>query len=979
MTQIRRINNNNFRTNTSLPTDQISSNIRDPRLIQATRENAILRQEYLKKYPWATDWSLENLKQFENNATPVRVNGVLRTPITYKPRTSVISSDTKTEQQHKSGQQAAKRELEKQKQLEETAQASEVINHPYNPIGWVPGLRTLFNTGADQQYSRYTGQTTTPYTLPAATSIGTDALTLGFGIGPMSNYAGSYAGTVAGGLIGEQFDHPYIGEIAGGIAGGLAPNLYRNIIYRFTPNGFRIGNNAYSLSYHPQGTMSFGGLGELSGLRLKKQPINSSAQEVISVNPQSNFASPEHIVSESRPQNVLQRSDVEQMLQSNGYSMDHATSNWYRNNSYVSFNDNGTIRLGLLPNIYNNNNIIGRSIGRSIEISPEDFEQFISGHGNLDTNFTNLNDFFIRNQNLFNGRLRTLSFGDDWILNHQLSAEQNIPVVISSDARNIELSGNGFLFSIPIADKTNREIYNAINNHLRSIKFHSLTDDQIQLIKSQFPDESYDGFGNIVFRNPKNNGKFLYNGITRTFSLNAPGFRNISVFDINDLSPEILTPKQIPTIITSRDQVPELTRENSTTNWGEALQIDPRFNEQINFGLQRGRPTMTQVQKILDAVPKGEDTSFFIQDINPDYRISSFVKPNSTVPLVHLNMTPQSRPELSRSDKRIVATTLAALSQGAKGADIVASSKINPTISRFVSDLAASDNLSMLDKHNLLREVLTNPNEWYNLIYDSFNYSPFSWLNNILLGKNSNRYFAEPAMNTQITRFNNFGNKLSSPIKELFNMNPGQPNEFEAMFFDLPKNRAELISEYLKLNTPWFYQNLTSNDYVPYPVITFRKKGGKLTKKFGEGGATPKYFKIYGINPNKFKGMFDALKKRGLSNQVAFEISWQSMKEVPKSYYSFGTKFSNIDSWADNVVNHQLKRKIYQNAVNAKNFNEYRKATFPYNREVGYTQWLLQGRDEGKQFINDYIKENNLGEPIAYNNFSTTEEQFNIS
>lgn len=92
------------------------------------------------------------------------------------------------------------------------------------------------------------------------------------------------------------------------------------------------------------------------------------------------------------------------------------------------------------------------------------------------------------------------------------------------------------------------------------------------------------------------------------------------------------------------------------------------------------------------------------------------------------------------------------------------------------------------------------------------------------------------------------------------------------------------------------------------------------------------------------------------------------MKEVPKSYYSFGSKFNDVNSWADNVVNHQLKRDIYKNAVNAKNFNEYRKATLPYNRNAGYTEWLLQGRDQGKQFINDYIQDNNLGEPVVMNN-----------
>lgn len=128
---------------------------------------------------------------------------------------------------------------------------------------------------------------------------------------------------------------------------------------------------------------------------------------------------------------------------------------------------------------------------------------------------------------------------------------------------------------------------------------------------------------------------------------------------------------------------------------------------------------------------------------------------------------------------------------------------------------------------------------------------------------------------------------------------------------------------------------------------------------------TPSYFKIYGINPNKFISMFQALKDRGLDNQPAFEITWQSNKEVPKGYYSFGTRKSNVNDWADNVVFHQLERNIYKNAKDSTNFQEYRKATLPYNRNAGYTDWLLKGRDHGKQFINQYIKDNNLGIPVA--------------
>lgn len=144
-------------------------------------------------------------------------------------------------------------------------------------------------------------------------------------------------------------------------------------------------------------------------------------------------------------------------------------------------------------------------------------------------------------------------------------------------------------------------------------------------------------------------------------------------------------------------------------------------------------------------------------------------------------------------------------------------------------------------------------------------------------------------------------------------------------------------------------------------------KNDSKVSKFQRGG--PVYFKQYGISQNKFTSMFQALRKRGLSNQAAFEITWQSNKEVPKGFYSFGSRFNNVNDWADDVVNHQLNRSIYKDARNARNFNEYRKATMPYNRNRKYTKWLLEGRDQGKEFINQYIENNNLGEPVVMTNF----------
>lgn len=128
------------------------------------------------------------------------------------------------------------------------------------------------------------------------------------------------------------------------------------------------------------------------------------------------------------------------------------------------------------------------------------------------------------------------------------------------------------------------------------------------------------------------------------------------------------------------------------------------------------------------------------------------------------------------------------------------------------------------------------------------------------------------------------------------------------------------------------------------------------------------FFKNYGINSTKFANMFKALRNRGVSNQVAFEAAWQAIKERPKSLYAFGSEYHNdINKWADHIVNKSFKNPLYKNAPKARTFDEYRKATFNYNQRPGYTKWLKEGRDEGKDFINKIIRKENLGEPIVMN------------
>lgn len=138
------------------------------------------------------------------------------------------------------------------------------------------------------------------------------------------------------------------------------------------------------------------------------------------------------------------------------------------------------------------------------------------------------------------------------------------------------------------------------------------------------------------------------------------------------------------------------------------------------------------------------------------------------------------------------------------------------------------------------------------------------------------------------------------------------------------------------------------------------QKGGDLVRR--------------GIKESTLKDMFNALVSRGVPNQAAFEIAWQSLKEKTKGYYSFGTTFKDLNSWANNVVNRQLKRPIYKQAVKATNFQEYRNATKAYNTQPFYTKWLQEGREAGRKVINNYIRDNNLGDYIAYNN--SEENQF---
>ena len=207
--------------------------------IQDNQNKAVAYQILKRRYPQAAadGMDYEGLVNLDKSTTPVSFNGKVYVGGNYQPQETSYSQDNKSNQEHKQAQSAFIQNQEQQRKEDEIKQTVELLNNPYNPIGWIPGLRSVVNAGADQNYSRTHNTAFTPYTADATFSTAGDAVTLGFGLGPFKNYARSYAGTVAGGLIGEQFDNPQLGQIIGGITGGFSPQIY-NTSKEFLSNKF---------------------------------------------------------------------------------------------------------------------------------------------------------------------------------------------------------------------------------------------------------------------------------------------------------------------------------------------------------------------------------------------------------------------------------------------------------------------------------------------------------------------------------------------------------------------------------------------------------------------------------------------------------------------------------------------------------------------------------------------------------------------
>lgn len=145
------------------------------------------------------------------------------------------------------------------------------------------------------------------------------------------------------------------------------------------------------------------------------------------------------------------------------------------------------------------------------------------------------------------------------------------------------------------------------------------------------------------------------------------------------------------------------------------------------------------------------------------------------------------------------------------------------------------------------------------------------------------------------------------------------------------------------------------------------KKGGKLSSKkliskCQNGRTLPiptsQFTQKYG---QKMVNMYSALRSFGIPEQAAFDTTWQSLKEQPNGYYAFGRPSKDIDQWSSRS-NYSLTNGLYKAARDSTNFNTFINPVLSkgYNKNSGYKAWLQKGREDAKNYLNQYLKLNNI-------------------
>lgn len=222
-----------------------------------------------------------------------------------------------------------------------------------------------------------------------------------------------------------------------------------------------------------------------------------------------------------------------------------------------------------------------------------------------------------------------------------------------------------------------------------------------------------------------------------------------------------------------------------------------------------------------------------------------------------------------------------------------------------------------------------------------------------------------------------YGNTIEQQIQgasNLYDSHINQLQQYISKYGTRGKSIAQLMyGMWFRPNSLIHFLKTGQDDYRDAQGTGLEKIFSKVAKYGGvlkaQDGTiipkTPNTFKQYGIDSAKFIKMWNGLINKGIPQQSAFDATWQANKEEPKGYYSYGKKKSDLNSWIDSAAD-SLLVGAYKDAKNAQNFDQYRKATFKYNKNPGYTSWLKANRQDAVNFINKYKQQNGItGKPIT--------------
>lgn len=535
-----------------------------------------------------------------------------------------------------------------------------------------------------------------------------------------------------------------------------------------------------------------------------------------------------------------QQSPFNDIFNDAGFSRDPDTGyysdRWGENIFQV--NDNGTLQYR--PSRYS-------SVGTSLQQS--ELEPFLRslhfGAPFLSGNYQGLDDFMIRAGYFSRGGHRLgASFGNQWEFDYRHPTGSSIPVRVR-DTGTAEVPGTLRIraYGQPPMDISSeglsREgLYNTIDTYLSNLQGRELTPKQTALIQSQFPIQSTAPNGRISFslNNSADSPALRYDPLTGHVRIRGRGYNQWDG-DITDLTQEALQPKRIPEIITS-SSLPQFSAISRGTDWGQILGMGGNYNTQIDFGLERPRPTFNQVVSTLGDAhiesPSNHSANMTVYELgrSPSNNFPYLDLPNS-VPIIHTNLVPRfGEATLDWDSKKWAGARMADLGRSAKGVDVASTEVVNPTLSRVVSDISAAQNLSELDKYNLLYEVITRPEQYFPSDGNWQDYSLFSYPENAVKGNSQRRFFTEPSLNFRTDGFNDIGLREGSAAAEgsarsfIDFLNA---NGFKGNLRDT--NDQRLIFEWLQKNAPQFYQTIDNKTFIPFPITTVKKKGGKLVKK----------------------------------------------------------------------------------------------------------------------------------------------------